>query len=62
MPKIYNILPPSVEDMNEVLALIIYTGPCKPTKTDLVEWGIATHGMYKSSQVCLVSIENSIGH
>ena len=28
---------------------------------DLVEWAIATHGMYESSQVCLVSIEMSIG-
>jgi hypothetical protein len=24
----------------------------------LVEWAIATHGMYKSSQVCFVAIEN----
>jgi hypothetical protein len=28
---------------------------------DLVEWAIALHGMYESSQVCFVSIENSIG-
>ena len=33
MPKIYNILPPSIEEMDEVLAFI-YTGPCKPTKAD----------------------------
>jgi hypothetical protein len=33
MPKIYNVLPPPVEDMDEVLAFI-YTGPCKPTKAD----------------------------
>ena len=33
MPKIYNVLPPSIEEMDEVLAFI-YTGPCKPTKAD----------------------------
>jgi hypothetical protein len=33
MPKIYNVLPPPVEELDEVLAFI-YTGPCKPTKAD----------------------------
>jgi len=33
MPKIYDILPPPIEEMDEVLAFI-YTGPCKPTKAD----------------------------
>ena len=33
MPKIYNVLPPPIEEMDEVLPFI-YTGPCKPTKTD----------------------------
>ena len=33
MPKIYSVLPPPVEEMDEVLAFI-YTGPCKPTKAD----------------------------
>ena len=33
MPKIYNILPPPVEEMDNILAFI-YTGPCKPTKSD----------------------------
>ena len=32
-PKIYDILPPPIEEMDEVLAFI-YTGPCKPTKSD----------------------------
>jgi hypothetical protein len=32
--KIYNILPPPKEELEEILA-IIYTGPCKPTKKDL---------------------------
>ena len=33
IPKVYNILPPPLEEMDEVLAFI-YTGPCKPTKSD----------------------------
>jgi len=33
MPKIYNILPPPIEEMDEVLAFI-YAGPCKPTNAD----------------------------
>jgi hypothetical protein len=33
MPKIYNILPPPLKDVDEVLAFI-YTGPCKPTRSD----------------------------
>ena len=32
-PKIYNILPPPVQEMDDILAFI-YTGPCKPTKSD----------------------------
>jgi hypothetical protein len=31
-PKIYNILPPPLEEMDNILAFI-YTGPCKPTKS-----------------------------
>ena len=34
MPKVYNVLPPLMEEMGEVLAFTIYTGPCKPTKSD----------------------------
>ena len=34
IPKVYNILPPPCADMNEVLA-ILFTGPCKPTESDL---------------------------
>ena len=33
MPKIYNILPPPLTDIDEVLAFI-YIDPCKPTKSD----------------------------
>src|SRR6266487_4287854 len=33
IPKVYDILPPPIEDLDDVLAFI-YTGPCKPTKAD----------------------------
>ena len=33
MPKIYNVLPPPIEEMDEVLAFI-FKGPCKTTKAD----------------------------
>lgn len=34
IPKIYNILPPPIKDLDEILAFI-YTGPCEPTERDL---------------------------
>jgi len=34
MPKIYQRLPPSLEDLDEVLAFL-YTRPCRPTEEDL---------------------------
>ena len=34
MPKIYQRLPPPIEDLDEVLAFI-YTGPCRPSPKDL---------------------------
>ena len=33
VPKIYKILPPSRDELDEMLA-ILFTGPCKPTKED----------------------------
>jgi len=33
MPKIYQVLPPPIEELDEVLAFI-YTGPCRPTIED----------------------------
>jgi hypothetical protein len=33
MPKICNVLPPPLEELDEVLAFI-YTGPCAPTQDD----------------------------
>ena len=34
IPKIYNVLPPPRDDMDDVLA-ILFTGPCKPTSDNL---------------------------
>ena len=34
VPKVYTMLPPPRDDLDEVLA-ILYTGPCKPTPEDL---------------------------
>ena len=34
LPKVYHILPPPVEDMDDVLA-ILFIGPSKPTEDDL---------------------------
>jgi hypothetical protein len=33
IPKVYDILPPPLEELDDVLAFI-YTGPCQPTKAD----------------------------
>ena len=33
VPKVYHCLPPPVEDLDEVLA-ILFTGPCKPTEKE----------------------------
>ena len=34
VPKIYDMLPPSISELDEVLACI-FTGPCQPTKADI---------------------------
>lgn len=33
VPKVYNRLPPPIEDMDDVLAML-FTGPCKPTEKE----------------------------
>ena len=33
MPKVYRALPPAIDDLDDVLA-ILFTGPCKPTEKD----------------------------
>jgi len=37
MQKIYTVLPPPIEEMDEVLAFI-FTGPCQPTEDDFAEY------------------------
>jgi hypothetical protein len=34
VPKVYNILPPPMEDLDDVLA-VLFTGPCKPSEEDI---------------------------
>jgi hypothetical protein len=67
IPKVYNILPPPREDLDEVLA-IIYTGPCQPTEKDFqrtpflvrrnkvknaLEWLKLNHRDYHDLQISL---------
>ena len=33
VPKVYHRLPPPVEELDEVLA-VLFTGPCKPTEKE----------------------------
>ena len=50
LPKVYDILPPPKEDIEEVLA-IMFTGPCRPTAADfqripfLVRHNHVKHGL-----------------
>ena len=65
LPKVYSVLPPPREDIDEVLA-IIYTGPTKPTPADLhrtpflvrrntvghaLRWLVANHSDYSDVDV-----------
>ncbi|KAF8226331.1 hypothetical protein L208DRAFT_1302387 [Tricholoma matsutake] len=34
IPKLYNVLPPPLEELDQVLACI-FTGPCQPTEKDI---------------------------
>ena len=43
VPKIYNMLPPSREDLDEALA-ILFTGPCKPTAEDFARTPFLVRG------------------
>jgi hypothetical protein len=65
IPKIYNMLPPPKEDIEDVLA-IMFTGPCKPTSLDFrrtpflirhnhvmqaLEWLKLNHSDYEDIQI-----------
>jgi len=57
MPKIYNVLPPPIEEMDEVLAFI-YTGPCKPTKADFKWTPMLVRCLKVSKAASLVETES----
>jgi hypothetical protein len=71
LPKVYQILPPPVEDMDDVLA-ILFTGPSKPTEQDLtrlpllvrrnhvgkaLEWLKLNHVDYKDLEISYENLE-----
>ena len=71
LPKVYHILPPPVEDMDDVLA-ILFTGPSKPTEQDLarlpllvrrnhvgkaLEWLRLNHVDYKDLEISYENLE-----
>ncbi|KAF8220246.1 hypothetical protein L208DRAFT_1334961 [Tricholoma matsutake] len=43
VPKVYYQLPPHMEDLDEVLA-ILFTGPCKPTEKELQHTPLLVRG------------------
>lgn len=71
VPKVYNILPPPKEDIQEVLA-IMFTGPCKPTSADFQRtpflvrhnhvknaliWLILNHADYEDVSISMENLE-----
>jgi len=71
VPKVYTMLPPPRDDLDEVLA-ILYTGPCKPTPEDLkrlpffvrrnkvvsaLEWLILNHRDYSDVKISQENLE-----
>ena len=57
MPKIYNVLPPPVEEMDEVLAFI-YTGPCKPTKADFIRTPFLVRRLKVFNALCWLKLNH----
>ena len=71
VPKIYHRLPPPVEHLDEVLA-ILFTGPCKPTEeeykrtpllvrrarvADALEWLKLNHVDYADLEIAYDELE-----
>jgi len=72
IPKIYEILPPPREDLDDVLA-ILFTGPCKPSEADLtripflvrrnrvmraLQWLKANHCDYANIEISTQNLES----
>jgi hypothetical protein len=57
MPKIYNVLPPPIEELDEVLAFI-YTGPCKPTKADFKQTPMLVRHLKVSKALCWLKLNH----
>lgn len=57
-PKIYNILPLLVEEMDNILAFI-YTGPCKPTRSDFERIPLLVKHKKNSNYTGMVKIKSS---
>ena len=58
IPKIYNILPPPQDDMDDVLA-ILFTGPCKPTPEDLNRTPFLVHRNYVAKALEWLKLNHS---
>ena len=71
IPKIYDILPPPQDDLDDVLA-ILFTGPCKPSEADLsripflirqnhvmraLQWLKANHCDYANIEISTQNLE-----
>ncbi|KAG6894664.1 hypothetical protein C0995_013891, partial [Termitomyces sp. Mi166 len=71
VPKVYQVLPPSVTDLDDVLA-ILFTGPCKPTLKELsrlpllvrrnnvqrvLEWLKLNHSDYNDLEISYSNLE-----
>jgi len=71
MPKIYQRLPPPIDDLDEVLAFI-YTGPCRPSPEDMertpllvcrnkvseaLEWLVLNHADYRNMDIAYDNLE-----
>ncbi|KIM72034.1 hypothetical protein PILCRDRAFT_24650, partial [Piloderma croceum F 1598] len=72
MPKIYQRLPPPIDDLDEVLAFI-YTGPCRPSPEDMertpllvcrnkvseaLEWLVLNHADYRNMDIAYDNLES----
>src|SRR6202040_4144000 len=57
MLKIYNVLPPPIEELDDVLA-VIYTGPCKPTKVDFKRTPLLVKRIKVTKALCWLKLNH----